>query len=64
MGLACSGTQLGDIVAVLLGCDVPMILRCRDEGGWTVVGECYLHGVMDGEALKIKSEDIGDIVLH
>lgn len=64
MGLACSGTQQGDIVAVLLGCDVPMILRCRDEGGWTVVGECYLHGVMDGEALKIKSEDIGDIVLH
>ncbi|KAF5012761.1 hypothetical protein FDECE_1181 [Fusarium decemcellulare] len=64
MGLACSGTLAGDSVALLLGCDVPMVLRRRGEGGWTVVGECCLHGVMDGEALETKTEDIGEIVLH
>ena len=40
----------GDIVIVPLGGQVPIVLRpCRDK--FTLVGECYLHGFMDGEAL-------------
>jgi len=22
------------------------------EGGWSLVGECYVHGIMNGEALR------------
>ncbi len=43
----------GDQICVLLGCNIPLILRQRKiEGTYEIVGECYLHGFMDGEALR------------
>jgi Heterokaryon incompatibility protein (HET) len=41
----------GDLVCILLGCSVPVILRERQEGAdeYTVIGECYVHGKMEGE---------------
>ena len=45
-------SQPGDTVAFLLGGEVPVILRRDpDDGKYTFVGECYMHGFMDGEAL-------------
>ena len=39
----------GDIVTVVLGGSVPLVLRpCGSH--FELVGECYLHGFMDGEA--------------
>jgi len=29
----------------------PMLLRKTSEGVYNVVGECYIHGIMDGESL-------------
>jgi hypothetical protein len=40
----------GDIVALLLGGEVPIILR-PDGHDYTFGGECYIHGFMDGEGL-------------
>jgi hypothetical protein len=43
----------GDQICVLLGCSIPLILRQRkDESSHEVIGECYLHGFMNGEALE------------
>ncbi|KAK7429583.1 hypothetical protein QQZ08_003963 [Neonectria magnoliae] len=43
----------GDVVAVLYGGKTPFVLRQRAEGdGWTLVGECYVHGLMNGEAVE------------
>jgi hypothetical protein len=43
----------GDRICVLLGCSIPLILRPREgQPSYQVVGECYLHGFMDGEVLK------------
>ncbi|KAK1473548.1 hypothetical protein CABS01_04210 [Colletotrichum abscissum] len=42
----------GDQVAVILGCDFPLILRPGDPGRYEVVGPCFVHGLMLGEALK------------
>jgi len=42
--------QTGDLVCVLFGAGVPMILRPIGRS-YRVVGECYLHGIMEGEAL-------------
>ena len=52
--------RVGDAVALLYGAATPMVLRemeCLDgsapgDGRWELVGECYVHEVMDGEALK------------
>jgi hypothetical protein len=56
MGLAPVTTQLGDVVVVTAGANVPFILRPRVEenGGpekFVFVGEAYVHGVMGGEAV-------------
>ena len=42
----------GGVVALLLGSDVPIVLRDRGDGTYEVIGECYLHGVMNGEAIE------------
>lgn len=42
----------GDVICVLLGCSAPMVLR-PIEDHFTVIGECYVHGIMDGEVLMM-----------
>jgi len=51
IGLGPAGALAGDAVAVLLGCSTPMVLRKWNDG-WHVVGESYIHGVMDGEVFN------------
>ncbi|KAI0386421.1 HET-domain-containing protein [Hypomontagnella monticulosa] len=42
--------QEGDKVFVIPGCAVPMLLRPTLRGEYQVIGDCYVHGIMDGEA--------------
>ena len=51
IGLVPEMAQLGDQVCVLLGCDLPMLLRPTSESEYQVVGSCYVDGLMFGEAL-------------
>jgi hypothetical protein len=44
--------QAGDIICVLYGGEVPYVLRPRKDGCYSVIGECYIHGIMHGEALS------------
>lgn len=49
--------QSGDLVCVLFGCSVPVVLRKRpDSNSYAFVGECYLHGFMDAEAIALHVE--------
>ncbi|KAH6674786.1 heterokaryon incompatibility protein-domain-containing protein [Halenospora varia] len=60
MGLVPPGSRVGDVVCVLFGMQTPVVLRKIEdvEGGfgeeitYELVGECYMHGMMDGEMLK------------
>jgi hypothetical protein len=38
-----------DILCIFLGGNVPFILRPLGDGSYELVGEAYVHGVMDGE---------------
>ena len=64
IGIARENVESTDVVAVLLGCSTPIVLRqVQGDPGylrWRVVGECYLHGVMKGEAMGwgLKTQDI------
>ncbi|KAL8897638.1 MAG: hypothetical protein Q9207_007110 [Kuettlingeria erythrocarpa] len=49
IGLAPDTCRENDCIASLLGCDSPMVLRPTADGYYTVVGECYVHGLMEGE---------------
>jgi hypothetical protein len=44
-------SRAGDLVFVLMGSDVPLVLRRCEEGMYRLVGECYVHGIMEGEAM-------------
>ena len=46
--------QVGDLVCVLFGCSVPVVLRKRGEDSYSFVGECYVHGFMDAEAIAFQ----------
>ncbi|KAI0466929.1 heterokaryon incompatibility protein-domain-containing protein [Xylaria cf. heliscus] len=54
IGLAPQAAQPGDRVCHILGCYVPILLRSLGEelvNPCSVVGECYVHGLMHNEAL-------------
>ncbi|KAF2743993.1 hypothetical protein M011DRAFT_489313 [Sporormia fimetaria CBS 119925] len=44
--------RLGDQVIIPLSLDVPLVVRRCEEKTFQVVGETYVHGIMDGELLK------------
>lgn len=57
LGRAC--TQPGDVVCVLRGGNVPFVLRARGDGYYELVGEAYVHGIMDGSFVRgAKKEDL------
>ena len=49
LGLVPRETRAGDIIALLPGGRLPFVLRSRG-GPWELIGPCYIHGVMYGEA--------------
>jgi hypothetical protein len=42
----------GDKIFVVLGSKVPLVLRPAEMGFYQLIGCCYLHGTMDGEAMR------------
>jgi hypothetical protein len=45
----------GDQLVILKGGRFPVVLRPREDGKADFVGECYVHGIMDGEVFDEKS---------
>lgn len=43
-------SRKGDVICLLYGCGVPVVLRKHDRGGYMLIGESYIHGIMNGEA--------------
>lgn len=56
-GWAPDCVEAGDEVCVLYGGPVPLLLRPDGAGHHEVIGDCYLHGFMDGEAMDAKFEE-------
>lgn len=50
VGLAPPNAEAGDLICIFFGCSVPVVLRRKGEN-FTFVGECYVDGVMNGEAV-------------
>ena len=58
LGLAPEMSKKRDLICILYGCSVPVALRRMvdpktDEEYFTFIGECYVHGIMDGEAFAL-----------
>ncbi len=48
--------QNGDLVCLLFGGQVPFVIRKLHEEQYSLVGECYLQGIMDGETMKMMED--------
>ncbi|PMD46045.1 HET-domain-containing protein [Hyaloscypha variabilis F] len=53
IGLAPEFAAPGDTICVILGAIAPYVLRKVSGGGFELVGEAYVHGIMDGEAMDM-----------
>ena len=63
LGLFPKSAQSTDVVCVLLGGSVAYVLRTAGDH-FLLVGECYIHGFMNGEALQGDNVKIQDFVLR
>jgi Heterokaryon incompatibility protein (HET) len=60
MGMGPEPLRVGDLICVILGCSVPLLIRKLGDHH-VLVGECFVWGLMDGEALRgRKAKDILD----
>lgn len=51
-GICPPESRSGDLICILHGCSVPVVLRQEEHGYMRLVGEAYVHGKMDGEAVE------------
>lgn len=65
LGLGPMSTCAGDSVYILKGARVPFVLRSiTGSGNQQLIGECYVHGVMEGEMLKAEGFKWSEVVIQ
>jgi hypothetical protein len=52
----------GDVVCVVMGAAVPFVLR-KMQYGYQLIGECYVHGLMNGEVSEMTALTVETLVL-
>ena len=62
LGLVPQETKKRDLICILFGCSVPVVLRRHSDSKtkkeyFQFIGECYVHGLMDGEAFDIQKDE-------
>ena len=71
MGVFPKRTQVGDVIVIVLGAAKPFVFRPVGNAH-ILIGECYVHGIMDGElininegteAVEIKGSTIQDLTI-
>jgi hypothetical protein len=56
--------QVGDQIVVLKGFHLPFVVRPMQSGNFRLIGDAYVHGIMDGEALGFEDANVTDIVFE
>lgn len=52
IGVAPPQTREGDSIFLVKGSRVPLVMRPHTDDKWQLIGDCYVHGVMHGEAFR------------
>jgi hypothetical protein len=65
LGCPPNSAQPGDLICILFGGDAPFVIRpCEGTDEFILIGETYLHGFMQGEALKMEGLTTREIRLR
>lgn len=59
IGLAPRCAEPGDLICVLFGGAAPFVLR-KQGSNYILIGECFCHGLMDGEVIQDFDSGIGE----
>ena len=55
----------GDLICVILGAGAPFVIRPDPTGNtYQLIGECYVHGMMNGEAMRMPHIAVEDITIR
>ncbi|PQE23458.1 heterokaryon incompatibility -domain-containing protein [Rutstroemia sp. NJR-2017a BBW] len=54
-------SEVGDKICILQGGRVPLVVRPRTDGKYTLIGESWVQGMMNGEALDLPNFEWRDI---
>ncbi|KAI0418320.1 heterokaryon incompatibility protein-domain-containing protein [Xylaria grammica] len=57
-------TVEGDMVVIPYGSRVPFVVRGDGKGRYRLIGECYVHGLMDGRAINAKGMQERETVIQ
>ena len=60
IGIGPGNLRASDVIVIILGADMPFVLRQRGNGFHQLIGVCYVHGIMNGEALRSGTRDSFD----
>jgi molybdopterin converting factor small subunit len=65
LGSSIEDVREGDVVYMIAGTDVPFVLRsvAGQVDTFTLVGEAYIHGIMSGEGLDLKSMEFKAVTI-
>jgi hypothetical protein len=57
--------KAGDRICIFQGGRIPYVVRLRSDGTgtYTLLGECWIQGLMEGEALRLPGFKMEKIVL-
>jgi hypothetical protein len=58
MGLTPARAKVGDLLCILLGGVAPFVIRPVENGKFELIGNAYIHGVMNGEAIAVLGKDV------
>lgn len=58
LGLVPRFAKEDDLIVVVPGSPVPFVVRQAGKGSYHFIGECYIDGIMDGEAFKMQGKGI------
>jgi len=53
VGMAPCRAREGDTLAIVFGCNIPLVLREVDQNSYQMIGEGYAHGFMNGEVTSL-----------
>lgn len=65
VGIVPTATEVGDTIVAFRGGRTPFIVRPQETGdaSWRLVGDCYIHALMRGEAFLFEDAEERDFVL-
>ena len=61
IGLAGMMVRKGDLIILCKGGKLPLVVRREYENDFKLIADCYVHGIMSGEAFR--ERDCGEILL-